>query len=167
MKNSPTYAELLRRGMRAKGMSRRQLERATKQRPHGGYSYEHIRKIVSGQPLMSEQFNADICSILELDADYMWQIAVKEKLAQSKFAKSVTINLPDNNALREAWEFLSDADRIRVVNFARALADERRVLHRDGALQDATQIRQRIVELMDRLPLAAAPIENMKKTYAK
>lgn len=43
------------------------------------YSYEHVRKVLRGDPVGSKEFNDRLCDHLGLDADEMWQLAQREK----------------------------------------------------------------------------------------
>jgi hypothetical protein len=123
-----TYAELLRRGMRAKDMSRRQLEQELAQHAKKGgghaYSYEHIRKIASGLPMMSQKFNEDVCFVLGLNAAEMWAVAEREKMKQ-RYGATAPSALPADPRLRTAWAQLTPADHERVIKFAEGIAAER------------------------------------------
>src|SRR4051812_46223387 len=138
-----TYAELVRKAMRAKGMTRRDLEKAI------DYSYEHIRKVVSGLPLMSEDFNDKVCRVLELDAPAMWAIAQGEKLKRT-YGSIPTVALPTNR-LKELWSELSADDQAAIMTIAEGMAARRRAERDDRNLEDPDRIRQRIMQLMDRL----------------
>src|SRR4051812_34348642 len=43
------------------------------------YSYELFRKILAGEPIVSEESNAVLCRLLKLDERRMWRIALAEK----------------------------------------------------------------------------------------
>src|SRR5437899_2731191 len=79
-----TYAEIVKKAMADKQMSVRDLEKRTAEiDPDGqGYSYEHLRKLLSGKgtPSQSEGCNAAICKILKLNVDEMWELAQSEKI---------------------------------------------------------------------------------------
>ena len=38
-----------------------------------GYSYEHIRKMLKGEPVPSREFNRKLCEVLGLEEDRTWQ----------------------------------------------------------------------------------------------
>src|SRR3954464_3163371 len=136
-----TYADLLRKAMRAKGMKRRDLERAT------GYSYEHIRKVASGLPLMSEDFNAKVCEVLGVNTDEMWAVAKREKLKRA-YGSIPAVALPDDR-LKELWSELTAADQQDLIKIAEGLAARRRAEREELELNDADKIRQRIMTLTD------------------
>ena len=62
-----SYAELIRSKINTidnptnAPISKRDLAKLT------GYSYEHIRKLLKGEPVPSREFNATICRVLGLD----------------------------------------------------------------------------------------------------
>lgn len=67
------YASLLRDAMDAQELTLRNLEKLT------SYSYEHIRKVVSGIPCGSRAFNREVCKLLGLNENDLWRIALSEK----------------------------------------------------------------------------------------
>src|SRR5262245_33260110 len=113
-----TYAEIMRRAMYAKNMSRRDLEKKT------GYSYEPIRKVLQGLLLMSEQFNGDVCKELDLNADEMWQLALREKFQ----SKGLAVTLPSDPRLKAAWADLPTDDRENLIKIAEGMAQARRAI---------------------------------------
>lgn len=149
-----TYPEAIRRAMRSKRMNIRQLEQAVRHvDPRtDGYSYEHIRKIVGGAPLMSEQFNELICKVLSLNADYMWGLAQQLK-AKSGVRTPAKIAAPDNR-LRDLWNELLPADHERVLKIVEGMVEERRAQRVAENTEDPEQIKLMITKLMERLVAA-------------
>lgn len=151
-----TYAALVRRGMRAKHMSRRDLERAMRDQKLGtgkGYSYEHIRKIVSGFPVMSEQFNEDVCNVLGLDVNFMWDVAANEKMKfrrQSSTASMVDLASPDLR-FRELWQMLSSDDKDRVFKIVEGMAEARGAENAQRNTDDPASLKEQINNLMGKL----------------
>lgn len=86
-----------------------------------GYSYEHIRKIVHGEPFASRDFNEAICKLLGLPEEEMWQLAQEEKLAK-KYGTSMTIRLPHDERLEELWPKLTETDHERVIRIMEGMA---------------------------------------------
>jgi hypothetical protein len=146
------YASLLRKAMRSKDMTRRGLETALKANEKNGshaYSYEHIRKILAGLPLMSEKFNEDVCAILGLDAAEMWDIAQREKV--KKYGGVMATSMPTDQRLRTAWTAMTAADHERLIKIAEGMAAERTA---EAANDDPEIIQQRIQRDMERLSVA-------------
>lgn len=133
-----TYASIIRKAMIRKELTRRKLEALS------GYSYEHIRKVVNGMPLMSEAFNDKICGILGLDVDEMWEIAKREK------AKHSHIATPDIR-FQQFWGHLLPSDQEQVLNFARSLADERLRQQQQFETPDEEKTPEQIREKINRL----------------
>ena len=98
------YATRLLRAMVRKQMSCRDLEKALKDRGKD-HSYEHIRRIAVGAPIVSDRFNHDVCEILNLREDGMWQLAQRDKFAQRSKPVSET-----DPSVRQAWVDLSQDD---------------------------------------------------------
>lgn len=76
-----------------------------------GRSYEHLRKVLAGQPVLSARLNEALCTVLLLDPVPMWQTAGAEKLKRK--AKSLgmiamgSLGIPFN---RE-WQMLDQDER--------------------------------------------------------
>ena len=114
------YAERVRMAMKTANnptgapVSIRQLAELT------GYSYEHCRKLVVGEPFGSREFNDVVCQQLGLPVDEMWQLAQQEKLVR-RHGVSALAQLPRDGRLEAAWPHLTDTDRERVIQLAEAL----------------------------------------------
>jgi hypothetical protein len=73
------------------------------------YSYEHLRKVLAGEPVASKEFNTALCKLLGLDTDRMWEIAQLEK-ARHRFRDAAGAIAQDAR-LQKAWDQLTDVDR--------------------------------------------------------
>jgi hypothetical protein len=117
-----SYAEIVRIRMKtaenAKGhpLTIRQLEKEL------DYSYEHIRKVVQGEPVVSRLLNDKLCDILLLNRDAMWDLAQKEKMERKFGPEIIAMSAPDSS-LQTLWSQLSKESKKRVANLVRALAD--------------------------------------------
>lgn len=69
-----TYAEIIRARMEQLNITIRSASATT------GYSYEHIRKVVAGKPVVSRHLSDSLANMLQLDADQLWTTATKEKV---------------------------------------------------------------------------------------
>jgi hypothetical protein len=124
MKN--TYADTVKSTMR-KGDHRgnritlRDLERGT------SFSYEHLRKVVAGEPVVSEECNIAICKFLGLDADAMWHLAKSEKLRKRHPEFAPSILAPADTTLRELWSELTKDQRNQLLDIAKGMAQQNRV----------------------------------------
>jgi hypothetical protein len=89
-----SYADILRDRMqnRREGiMSTRTLAKLT------GLSYEHLRKLLQGQPIVTKSVNQLISKHLDLNEERLWTIAQRERMIQ-KFGESVTASVLDGAA---------------------------------------------------------------------
>lgn len=129
MPGKPTYANLVRMKLessdnpRRRPMSIRELAEAT------GHSYEHCRKVLVGEPVVSREFNEQLCRALGLDAAAMWEQARTEK-AVRRFGdrlemKRLLVQSPIKELERD-WSDLSEEDRRTVVRVVRSLAEMNR-----------------------------------------
>ena len=101
-----TYAETIRAALKAKGLFIRQLADSV------AHSYEHCRKIVMGEPVVSRELNGEICRVLGLGEAEMWSIASKEK-AMAKFGPAVLAGLltAEEREFFAQWKRLNRSDR--------------------------------------------------------
>jgi hypothetical protein len=127
-----TYADRLRQALKTSQnrlghpITIRMLEQAT------GYTYEHIRKAVKGEPVVSKRFNEIVCEYLGLNEAEMWRLAVLEKAAR-RLGESVDIPaLAPDERFKSAWSKLGPTDRKRLLDFAEALAAAADVRKRAG-----------------------------------
>lgn len=160
-----TYAALLRRAMRNQrpSMSRRDLEKALK-RIGKGYSYEHIRKVVSGLPVMSEQFNHDVCKVLNIDAEKMWQVAAQEKLKGNTRTARLLQNAAPDQSLRADWAELADDERDAVSRIISGMAAKRRAEREASETDDPEVIRRQIIDLTNRLSSTGGVMHNRRRS---
>ena len=94
------------------------------------YSYEHIRKVVTGDSVQSRDMNDEFCRILGLDPDDMWLMAQQEK-AQRKFGPALQSMIPPpDKALKGLWSALTESDKLKVKQLVEALADANTMQHR-------------------------------------
>ena len=93
-----------------------------------GYSYEHIRKILAGQPSGSREFNDILCGYLGLDANAMWRLAMEEKVA-IKYGHDLGVRLPKDSRLVDLWNQLDATDRERLVKVAEGMVLANRALN--------------------------------------
>ena len=106
-----SYAEALRFAMKTaqnphnRPLSIRDLEKLI------GVTYEHIRKCVRGEPVVSAKLNEALCKHLGLDTAEMWKIAQREK-AKRKFKQLATDPLIDVDVrLSAIWSDLRADER--------------------------------------------------------
>jgi hypothetical protein len=93
-----------------------------------GYSYEHIRKILAGQPAGSREFNDIMCGYLGLDTNVMWRLAQEEKVAL-KYGHDLGVRLPKDTRLVDFWNQLDATDRERLVKVAEGMVLAGRALN--------------------------------------
>jgi hypothetical protein len=86
-----------------------------------GYSYEHVRKAMTGLPSASRQFNDALCKYLGLDPDAMWKILIQD-LAKRKYGAALEIRPPDEERFQDLWPSLTSADRDCLYSAALAMA---------------------------------------------
>lgn len=143
---SDTYGELLRKAMRNQHppITRTKLQAMM----DGQFSYEHVRKIVGGLPLMSEKFNDEVCKALHLDPAAMWQVALREKMARSG-ADLTAMMMPDPR-LKDFWAELSKDDRERLLSIAQGMVETRRAERSFREEDDPEVIREHINYLIER-----------------
>lgn len=101
-----------------RSLTLRELARLT------GYSYEHVRKVMLGEPVGSVDFNRHLSQALGLDPDEMWQLALYEK-AQRKYGAGSSlarVALPPEHTVAMLWEKLSEESRRQVVTIMEGLA---------------------------------------------
>lgn len=118
------YAQRLRAAMRA-GRGARKRPVSTRQLSEEvGRSYEHCRKVLAGEPVVSEEMNDDICAFLGLDRDEMWRLASSEKAQRKLSAVGLAVPELHDARLRAAWDKLSAQNRDRLLRIAEVLAAE-------------------------------------------
>ena len=113
-------------------MSIRELARRVK------LSYEQVRKICLGEPVVSKKSNTAICKELGLDANKMWQLAMEEKFSRRYGVKELPDQVPMTigGKMGELWPKLSTEVREKVYAFAVLLHEEDLILqHRQKRIQ--------------------------------
>ncbi len=112
-RSEPTYASRLRLEMARKRLTLRQLSQAT------NFSYEHIRKVAAGHPLLSRACNAAICNAVGLDEVEFWQLAVAEKQSQRMASLGVQGPVGDEErGLLATLRQLTGGERLRLRRIA-------------------------------------------------
>jgi len=118
------YGDIVRIAMKSKEnatrrpLSIRDVANAT------GFSYEHVRRAVSGQPTVSQDFNERVCHLLGLDVDIMWQKAQLEKvrrrfdLMPSALAGGFT-----SQRVQDLWNRLSPESERKALRIIENLAE--------------------------------------------
>jgi transcriptional regulator with XRE-family HTH domain len=129
-----SYAQILGRAMKKgkpdkdgvrRKVTRRQLARGI------GKSYEHIRKVLQGEPVLSEEFNAAVCKFFGLDEQEMWRIAFAEKLQKrNPRAVAPSVLAPQDNTLRKIWDELTRDQRAQLLEIAKGMHQMNRA-HQD------------------------------------
>lgn len=89
-----------------------------------GYSYEHLRKCVNGEPVASKDFNDVLCDALGLDKAKMWELARYEKVVRKFKTAPLSIAMPSDKRLTEKWPQLTDEQRGRIVHIVEAYVME-------------------------------------------
>jgi hypothetical protein len=98
----------------------RWLERMTKT-SGAPYSYEHLRKVLAGEPVQSAECNAVICRIFKLDETKMWIVAQAEKSLRRFGPAPVQMAAPDDNVMRTLWPKLTEAEQDNVRRYVEGL----------------------------------------------
>lgn len=86
------------------------------------HSYEHIRKVVIGEPVVSEALNRAICEYLGLDEERMWRLAVRDKTTR-RFGSAADRELehPKDPRFVDLWEKLADGDKRILLTLAETM----------------------------------------------
>jgi hypothetical protein len=110
------YAAAVRRALEGCGVTAAELASAT------GYSYEQIRRVLKGEPIVSEQLNELLCTRLALDVPTMWAMALHEKALRRLTGESAdAATHAEQRRLLAGFARLGDADRRRVMNLLQRL----------------------------------------------
>lgn len=116
-----TYAETLRAAMVDRRLGVRTLSQTV------GRSYEHIRKLAMGDPVVSRSLNKALCEVLHLSESEMWAKARKEKALARYGADSLAGVLDSQGqAFFALWGRLERRDRAILTRVAEGLAGVRR-----------------------------------------
>ena len=111
-----TYAAAIRQAMDATHVTAAELASLT------GYSYEQVRRVLKGEPIVSDQLNQLLCTRLALDPSSMWSVALHEKAMRRFTSKPPGVEpLEEQTRLLAGFARLSDADKRRVLNLLRRL----------------------------------------------
>lgn len=86
-----------------------------------GYSYEHVRKVYNGEPVVSPEFNTAMCKLLGLDAEAMWRQARLEKLKDRFGIPEGELLPPDNKKFAAVFEKLGDEKRKELLMVAEGM----------------------------------------------
>ena len=126
-----TYAEIIRAKLRdAKNRkSMREVGRNI------DFSYEHVRKAVSGEVTFTKQFSDALCAELGLPADEMWTLAQSQKLRKRFEGADFPADLPRrDDRVKEIWGELDSFGREAWIRAGRDLI----------AVADRAQRRQKV-----------------------
>jgi hypothetical protein len=129
-----TYAEILKEAMEAVMATEEPdslplLKRLKKRVP---FSYEHLRKIMRGEPVVSEECNLALCKALNLDVKAMWELAQVEKLRKrNPHLATLTVLEPDES-LRDVWTKLTREQRQQIAAIARGMLLQNELQNENG-----------------------------------
>lgn len=101
------------------------------------YSYEHVRKLLSGEPVSSETCNEAICRVLGLDAKAIWILAQCEKAVRRFGPAPVRMTAPDHPRARALWDELDDSERNDVIRVMEGILARYRLLGENAFHADA------------------------------
>jgi plasmid maintenance system antidote protein VapI len=87
-----------------------------------GFTYEHIRKVVKNQPVVSRELNDKLCIYLGLEANKMWSIMEREKTRRRFENAAVTFAVPPDPRFRDLWPKLTPHDLDRLLKIAEGMA---------------------------------------------
>lgn len=92
------------------------------------YSYEHLRKILKGEPVVSQEFNQQLCDLLGLDAPKMWSLMTREKVAKRFKGVPMPLRPPSDEFFAENWSRLTpeNVETLRQMMEAMLVMNERR-----------------------------------------
>jgi len=76
-----------------------------------GYSYEHVRKVLSGEVTFTRAFSDVLSHHFGLDAASMWQLAQTEKLKKRFKGADLPVEFPTDTRVREIWAGLNEVQR--------------------------------------------------------
>ena len=111
-----TYAAAIRQAMDARHVTAAALASIT------GYSYEQVRRILKGEPIVSDQLNQLLCRCLALDPSTMWSVALHEKALRRFTSRSPGVEpLEEQTRLLAGFARLNDEDKRRVLKLLRRL----------------------------------------------
>jgi hypothetical protein len=94
----------------------RDLEKGTE------FSYEHLRKVCAGEPVVSEECNRDICRFLKLNEEEMWHLAKAEKFRRKNPEVMPSVLVPQDASLKECWSDLTRQQKQQIVEIAKGMA---------------------------------------------
>lgn len=119
-----TFAEHMRKAMRSQGVTLRDLEKVTE------FSYEHMRKIRAGRPLLSKEVCDMICEHLGLDKKAMWALVEVEKM-KNKFGEvPAELIPPADDRLKQYWGVLTRDEKSEIVAIAEAYHRKHQLLEK-------------------------------------
>lgn len=87
-----------------------------------GYSYEQLRRVLKGEPIVSDQLNQLLCSRLALDPSTMWSVALHEKALRRFSSQPPGVEpVEEQTRLLAGFARLSESDKRRVLKLLRRL----------------------------------------------
>jgi hypothetical protein len=103
-----------------------------------GYSYEQLRRILKGEPIVSEQLNQLLCVRLGLDPAATWSLALHEKAVRRLAPESPeAAALEEQRHLLAGFARLNDAERRRVMKLLHRLEHEHEVKEKERGSQNS------------------------------
>lgn len=133
-KQTLTFAEHMRRAMRDQNLTLRDLEKST------GFSYEHMRKIRAGRPLLSKDVSDTICEKLGLDRKVMWELIKVEKMKNRFGQVPAELVPPADERLRQFWPSLTRDEKGEIVAIAEAYYRKHQLLERPNNEDELVRI---------------------------
>jgi transcriptional regulator with XRE-family HTH domain len=109
---SSAYAKAMKTAMKQRTVTIRELARRL------DYSYEHVRKVVRGEPVVSPEMNEKICKALHLNQAQMWAIAEREK-AVRKIDQIPLEHRPIPTELAQSWGRLTGDQQQKILALVR------------------------------------------------
>jgi hypothetical protein len=120
VKQQQRYADIVRQRMKTRDNSTGEPLSIREVAKRLGYSYEHVRKTVVGEPVASREFNDALAQLLNLDPDVMWNTAQREKMAR-RFRELVpNVAPPADDRLAELWPKLTKEEQHNLIKIAEA-----------------------------------------------
>lgn len=120
--------------MRDQGVTLRHLEKST------GFSYEHMRKIRAGRPLLSKDVSDTICDKLGMDKKAMWELIKVEKMKNRFGEVPAELVPPADERLRQYWPSLSRDEKAEIVAIAEVYHRKHQLLERPNNEDELVRI---------------------------
>ncbi len=82
-------------------------------------SYEHVRRILAGEPVVSEDLNKKLSDTLGLDAEEMFRVAIREKMRR-RFPDADLGTPETGSRIDKLWQELGTAQKQALISIAEA-----------------------------------------------